>query len=152
MLSKNLIITMTNLIKNLKSEESSIKNKGFWENKASIVFGGDGSRLEWIKESLKPKEHFRVINIINNYIYNINNSFFIILVFLTSVGLIVMYKSKSLKQFLLYLILYGSLLLLLLVEGQNRYMYAIQPLLCILSVPGINYIKNKFEDYQTNKR
>ena len=55
-------------------------------------------------------------------------------------GLIYMNKLKNLDLFLLYLIFYGSFLLLLLVEAQNRYMYAIQFIMCILAVGGINYM------------
>ena len=54
-----------------------------------------------------------------------------------SLGLISMNKNKDLKKFLLYLVLFGSLLLLLLVEAQNRYMYAVQPIICILATGGL---------------
>ena len=136
---------MKDLIEYIKDKNSPIRKRAFFESKAKIAFSGDRARLQWIRESFRPGEHYRIINIIDENVMNLNDKYFITLVFLTSIGLIIMLKEKNLKVFLIYLILYGSLLLLLLVEGQNRYMYSIQPILCILSIPGIYYLKNIIE-------
>ena len=120
-------------------EDKSIKDFIYlMDYKANIVFGNDNARISWVNSSLR--------NNINNYISIINNLFFSCLCILIAVGLIYMIKNRNLLLFLCYLMFFGSMLLLLLVEAQNRYMYSIQPLMCILSVSGIKELNKISKD------
>lgn len=133
---------MKDLINYYKNKENSLSITELLDYKAKIIFGGDSARLLWVTKSFEVGEHYRIINIINKYIVPLNETFFIVLVFLVSIGIKDILIKKDLKIFLLYLTFYGSLLLLILVEAQNRYMYAVQPILCILAIQGLYYIKN----------
>lgn len=124
------------ILKDIIKDSSSNLSINFFSNKASILFGGDYARLQWISNTLNVDMGNKLIVIIDK----LNNCYFTFLVVLMILGLIYMNRNKDLKVFLLYLIFFGSFLLLLLVEAQNRYMYAIQFIMCILSVLGINYL------------
>lgn len=115
--------------------------------KAEIIFKNDSARLNWVKESIFAKNEDRVGYYIENIVKPINNFYYYSVMFLLTVGLIFMYKKKNLYSFLLYLIIFGSGLLLLLIEAQNRYMYSLQTFYCILAVGGVitinNYLRKK---------
>lgn len=121
----------------LLNKNASIWQKDFFDNKARIIFGNDESKISWVVSSINAKDTMKITNFIEEEYTNLNNAYFIILVTLMAIGIISMNKSKDLKKFLLYLVLFGSLLLLLLVEAQNRYMYAVQPIICILATGGL---------------
>lgn len=125
-------IVMNNLI----DDQKDVLSLKFFSEKAKILFGGDFARMTWVQATLVLDS--TNINIIN--ISKLNSGYFCILIIFMFLGLIYMNKLKNLDLFLLYLIFYGSFLLLLLVEAQNRYMYAIQFIMCILAVGGINYM------------
>ena len=125
------------LKKRLSDKNASIWQEDFFDNKAKIIFGNDEAKIFWVVSSINAKGTMQITNFIENDYKDWNNNYFIILVTLMSLGLISMNKNKDLKKFLLYLVLFGSLLLLLLVEAQNRYMYAVQPIICILATGGL---------------
>ncbi len=125
------------LLKNrLFSKDSTLLDPNFFDNKATIIFGNDNSKITWVINSINAKEYIDASNILEDTIKPINNDYFIILVTLMAFGLVSI-RNSNLKKFLLYLILFGSLLLLILVEAQNRYMYAVQPIICILATGGL---------------
>lgn len=125
---------------NYWKEEKSISDFIYLiDYKANIIFGNDTARISWVNSSL-------INNNVNNYILKINNLYFVCLCVLMAIGLIYMLKTNNLLLFLCYLIFFGSMLLLLLVEAQNRYMYSIQTLMCILSIPGIKELKKISKD------
>ncbi len=128
---------MALLKKRLSDKNASIWQKGFFDYKAKIIFGNDEAKISWVVSSINAKGSMQITDFIENEYTNLNNYYFIILVTLMAIGLISMNKNKDLKKFLLYLVLFGSLLLLLLVEAQNRYMYAVQPIICILATGGL---------------
>ncbi len=135
-----------NLIEYLKSSDSSIKQEGFFDNKARVLFAGDKARVGWIIQSLKAEEHYTIAKIMEKVIKEINNHFFIMLVVFMALGMFILNREKNTKIFLLYLIFYGSFLLLILVEAQNRYMYAVQPIMCILAPLGLQWFRNQIEN------
>lgn len=151
--NKNII---DDLKKYLKSDSAGPRKFNFWDNKAKILFGRDSARISWVKSSIKnPNLHPTAINSLN-YIEKYNNYFFVILVFAVMLGLIDMCKKKDLETFLLYLIFFGCFLMLILIEAQNRYMYSVQIIMCILAIPGtslfVNSIYNKIIiEYFQNK-
>lgn len=125
------------LKKRLSDKDASIWQEDFFDNKANIIFGNDSAKISWVVDSINATGTMQITNFIENDYNDWNNYYFIILVTLMTLGLISMNKNKDLKKFLLYLVLFGSLLLLLLVEAQNRYMYAVQPIICILATGGL---------------
>lgn len=136
-------IIMHKLIKNINIKQY-IK---LLYNKAQIILGDDRDKTYWI---------FSTINSDGKYtkymskFAKINNIYYGILVILMATGLIKMVKEKNLKIFLMYLIFFGGMLLLILVEAQNRYMYALQYIICILASYGILTI-DKLIDSKINK-
>ncbi len=142
---------MSELITTIKDGTSDIYKKDFFENKAKTLFNTDSARLSITAYSFDINEHYKVSNIIRKYIIDLNNYYYIILSFLVALGLIDTNKKKNLKQILLYIIIHGSALLLILVEAQNRYMYSIQMLLCILAVPGLKEIYEYVKKHIKNK-
>ena len=52
-------------------------------------------------------------------------------------------KQKNLGLILLEIIIHGCALMLIIVEAQNRYMYSIQPFMCILASNGIITLKKE---------
>ena len=145
--------TKTNsyILKELKNHYLITENIGYYfqlfKSKLNILFGGDTARISWIHQSFNDKNDKIAKNISRYSMKSLNEIFYINISFLMLMGLIYLWNSKNLRLFLLYLIVYGSSLMLLLVEAQNRYMYAIQPLFSILSGAGIyiilKIIKNK---------
>lgn len=120
--------------------------KELLDSKAKIIYGNDESKIDFTVYSLNNTEG-GLSNFLNTSFKDINNKYFIILVFLGILGLIHLVKEKNLKLFLSYLIFYGSLLLILVVEGQNRYMYSVQTLMCINAVAGIKILQNFLNKY-----
>ena len=139
---------LNNLIKSFSEEDNKIfKEKDFFENKAILLFKGDSAKIDWVIESMKANyttEHIEVLEDIKEY----NNDYFVILVLLIMIGLVYMVKNMNLKYFFIYVIFYGCFLLLILVEAQNRYMYSIQPLMCILSMIGVKTIIEMRKKYE----
>ena len=134
--------TNSQILEKLIREEKGNWSLDFFEKKAKTVVGGDSSRVLFVSESVKIGEHFRLAKILTDHVIDINNNYFTVLVSLMALGLVYMIRQKDLNVFLLYLICFGGLLLLLLVEAQNRYMYAMQPIICILAVLGIKFLKD----------
>lgn len=130
-------IIIERLLTNIKDKSSVVHNVDFWDNKAKILFSSDNSRLDIL---LMSTENARLQNIINNNIKIINYNYFIIMVAFMAIGLINMIKKQHLELFFLYLVVFGSFLLLILVEAQNRYMYSIQFIFPILAIPGLKIL------------
>lgn len=136
---------LKNLKYYLKEEVNKEELKKLLDSKSKIIFGNDESKLNFL--SLSIQNDNILAESINTDIKEINNKYFTIIVFLAIIGLIASNKEKNLKLFLSYLIFFGGLLLILIIEGQNRYMYAIQPLLCIGAVSGINIISKLLKNH-----
>lgn len=118
----------------LTQEVSNEDIKELLDSKAKIIYGNDESKITFTTASITDQS---LAEFINNNILDLNNFYFAILVLLSILGLIKLNKERDLKLFLNYLLFFGTLCTILLVEGQNRYMYALQPLLCIAAVSGL---------------
>lgn len=137
-----------NILKNdLKFNKELLSMLSF---KAKVIFENDLARLSWVKQSIFAKNEDKVGYYIENIVKPINNFYYYSVMLLLTIGLIFMYNKKCLYSFLLYLIIFGSGLLLILIEAQNRYMYSLQTFYCILAVGGIitinNYLRKKGKD------
>ncbi len=141
--------TNSQILEKLFQEEKKNLSLDFFKNKAKIVFGRDSSRVGVVSLSFAAKDHIYKAKILDEQIVEINDNYFTVLVFLTAMGLIPMVRKKDLKVFLMYLFFFGCLLLLLLVEAQNRYMYSIQTIMCILAAWGFSTVK---EIYNIGKK
>lgn len=100
--------------------------------KSKIILENDNDKLSWVNRSLE-NSMIRVPDIVSY----LNNLYYWCLGVLMMIGLINLINKENLNLFLVFVIFLGSMLLLLLVEAQNRYIYSIQPLICILSLAGI---------------
>lgn len=141
---------MNGLVEYLKSEDATPRKMEFWDNKADILFGGD-ARIYWVKASVSsPIDHPTIIDVLSKT-EKYNLYYFVILVFLMVLGTVEMFRKKHMELFLLYLIFFGSFLLLILVEAQNRYMYSIQTIMCILAIPGFLTLKEFIQKNITEK-
>lgn len=134
---------LAGILDDLGNKDSDVRKKGFFDNKANVLFKGDHGKLDYVIESLNVENHFIVINLLNKYVIPLNNVYYISIFTLVGLGVIFLIKKKNLEVLLLYIIIYGTSLMLIIVEAQNRYMYSIQPLMCILAVYAFINIKNK---------
>ncbi len=135
------------ILNNLLKETKKNKNIGnLLKQKAKMIFGGDYERLEFVETTIS-NTNIQQQNIYGK-IENLNNLYYVCIMLLLFIGLFSLNSKKNLLNLLNYLIIFGSGLLILLVEAQNRYMYSLYGFLCILSAIGINSIK---EFVDTNK-
>ena len=118
-------IIMTDLKKDIKSNYKNIDNLLFL--KAFTIISNDNAKILWVIDSLNTEKGVEIIN--NTLI--INQIYYIIITIAMLVSLLINVKKKNIELFYIYIIIFGSLLMLLLVEAQGRYIYAIQPLFCI---------------------
>lgn len=93
----------------------------------AFVLQNDNIKLDWIKISLSND------NIKSNLdnIYSINNIYYLIIICFMLISLFLNIKAKDNKLLFLYVFIFGSLLMIMLIETQARYTYAVQPLYCI---------------------
>lgn len=137
-------VIISNLVKSFDTDKPTITNQLFWKNKAIVIYGSDSARITWVRNSVEESntiDDFSIFESIEKY----NNYYFIIVVLLMIIGLIPMYVNKNFKIFALYLLFYGGMLLLILVEAQNRYYYSLVPVMCILASCGYSYIGGRNE-------
>lgn len=111
--------------------------------KAKVIFQKDDNKLLWVKNSINSKQVVQVSQFIENSLSKISNVYYLILILASLFS--VFYTLKYSNQNLLFIILciVGVALELLLVEAQERYRYAIEPMFCILSGVGLYYLKKK---------
>ena len=133
-------------LKKYWQEKSFIDFARLMKHKAAIVYENDSAKMEWVETSLK-----NINSITFKTLKMINNIYFMCLNILMILGTINMIKTQNIKYFFTYLIFFGSMLLILLVEAQNRYIYCIQPILCVLAVIGIMNIKNIIKEVKNAK-
>lgn len=133
---------MTNsLIEDIKNNDSAVRKKGFFENKANILFGGDYTRIDYVILSLG--NHTYLKSLLSKYIIPLNNIFYIGVITFMVIEALFLMKQKNLGLILLEIIIHGCALMLIIVEAQNRYMYSIQPFMCILASNGIITLKKE---------
>ena len=138
---------MDNLKDYIKDKNSKIHDPLFFNNKANIIINGDSSRINWIAQSFKVKEHYTIFSTLDKDIKTFNNNYYTIIIFLVALSLLFTVHFENQELLLLHTIMHGSFLILLLIEAQNRYMYSIQSIMCILAVPGILYLKKMLDNY-----
>ena len=134
----------------IKNKNSSVREKDFFVKKAQILFNGENqrnSKLKWIKKSIINNN---LIKFIDKYIIKVNEFYYAVIMFLNIIGLIYLIKTQNLKIFLTYLIIFGTALMLILVEVQNRYLYSLSPFFCIILNSGILTL-TKFTEKNVNK-
>lgn len=131
---------IANLKTHLKTKQSS-DIIDLFNRKAKIIFGNDESKINFTISSLNDKEG-GLAHFMSTTIKKINNYYFLVIVFLSILGLISLIKYQNLRLFISYLTIFGGLLMILIVEGQNSYMYSLQPFMCITAVSGITILVN----------
>ena len=138
---------LNNLIKEIKKNKNMVN---LLNQKAKMIFGGDYERLEFVETSIRDTS-LQQQNIYGK-IENLNNLYYVFIMLLLFIGLFSLNSKKNLLNLFNYLIIFGSGLLILLVEAQNRYMYSLYGFLCILSAIGINCIKEFVDSNKLKKQ
>lgn len=112
------------------------------DRKATVAMVSDKARVQFVKGGFLEAGHeYAAEFLINDKsildVQKINDWFYYIIMWCMAFGLIFAYRHRDLKFFFIYLSIFGSALLLLLVEAQGRYMYGIQPLYCVAAGFGL---------------
>lgn len=110
------------------------------DRKARIIVGGDQSRLGFVMRSAKENGSIKVQEFIEKHILDFNDFYYMVLFIFLGVGILRFKKDINLEVLYIYISIYGSYLLLLLVEAQNRYSYGVNPFICILAAIGFEYL------------
>lgn len=105
--------------------------------KARILVQNDEGKIEFIYRSALDNGSAKFANFVNEQVKKINNFYYMIVFILIGIGIIRFKKNINLKLLYIYISVYGSYLLLLIIEVQNRYTYSINPFLCILAALGL---------------
>ena len=131
---------------------SNVKNKvinhykevpNLLNKKAKVIFQKDDNKLSWVKNSINLKQEISFSQFIKNFLFKITNMYYLILIISIVLGIFYTLKSKNENSLFIILCIVGVALELLLVEAQERYRYAIEPMFCILSGLGLYYLKMK---------
>lgn len=109
------------------------------KNKAKIVAQNDESRLDFVQSSANRNGSSKTAEIIEN-VKKFNNFYYMFIWILIGIGILRFREQINLKILFLYIGIYGSYLLLVIIEAQNRYQYAINPILCILAALGFEVL------------
>lgn len=129
------------------------------DQKAGYAVSSDKYRIEFLKDSFIEAGHeyaagFLVSDKSILDVQEVNDWFYYIIMWCMAFGLIFAYRQRDLSFLFIYLVIFGSALLLLVVEAQSRYMYSIQPLYCIAAGFGLYSIWGKMtagKDHAGNK-
>lgn len=107
--------------------------------KAKRNIQGDHEKLIWVKESLDQKQK----NVINEKFIKvgtiITNIYYLIIVVFAVGGVFYTLHYKNENVLFVILCIVGCMLELLLIESQQRYRYAIEPMFCLLAGIGFYY-------------
>ncbi len=127
--------------KKLKNEikENYGKYPNLIKTKTIINFKEDDGQLGFLSYSIKENSA-NIKDLLLTLVKDVNNIYYIIILLFTLLGCI--YNIKYLKNNSLLFInitFFGGCLMLLFAEAQNRYKYALLPLLCIIAAIGLYY-------------
>ncbi|MFA5603435.1 MAG: glycosyltransferase family 39 protein [Bacilli bacterium] len=111
-------------------------------NKTITNFSTDNAKFNWVKNSVIDSQTDRVVFVIEKILKPLTNFHYVIIIFCMTFMVVQNYREKNLEILLLSLIIFGAAAMLMLVEAQGRYRYAIEPFMCILAGAGIYYYKN----------
>jgi len=133
-------IIMSELMQDIKENESF---DVLLDHKATVAVSSDKYRIEFLEDSFLEAGHeyaagFLVSDKSIVDVQEVNDWFYYIIMWCMALGLIFAYRQRDLRFLFVYLVIFGSALLLLLVEAQGRYMYSIQPLYCIAAGFGLD--------------
>ena len=126
-------IVLDELMQDIKENESF---DVLLDHKATVALSSDKYRIEFVQDSFLEAGHEYAASFLASDesfldVQGINDWFYYIILWSMAIGLIIAYRQRELGLLFNYLVIFGSALLLLIVEAQGRYMYSIQPLYCI---------------------
>ena len=134
-------IIMLNVKNKISYRYKEIPN--LFNKKAKVIFQKDDDKLSWVKNSINLKQEISFSQFIENNLSKKTNIYYLILIIGSILGIFYTLKSKNENSLFIILCIVGVALELLLVEAQERYRYAIEPMFCILSGLGLYYLKKK---------
>ena len=154
--SNNMDVKKTNKVM-LKKLEQDIKDcygsfTRLLIKKSTSSFAVTGE-ISWVISSLyEHGDTEKITNLMYRLVTSINETIYIIISIFVLLGSI--YNVKYLKNNKLLFVnvaLYGCCLMLIFVESQSRYTYALKPMFCILAATGIYYSYDLFKKIFTRK-
>ena len=115
--------------------------------KAAATVQEDNERLRWVEKSMNAAGHPHAASLVYDQkrlldLEHINDGFYHLVIWCMGLGLIPMIKRRDIRLFFLYLVIFGSTLMPLIVEAQGRYLYAVQTLYCVTAVAGIRWLRS----------
>ena len=115
--------------------------------KAAAIVQEDNERLRWVEKSMNAAGHPHAASLVYDQkrlldLEHINDGFYHLVIWCMGLGLIPMIKRRDIRLFFLYLVIFGSTLMPLIVEAQGRYLYAVQTLYCVTAVAGIRWLRS----------
>lgn len=124
----------------LKKLAKDIKNNdGFIDllDKKAISLHSNDVRVNWVEISAISNNSNAFADFLRNTYDKHNYYFFTNIILFMVISLIALIKKKDLKLLFISLIIFGATLMLMLVESQARYTYAILPFYTILASVGL---------------
>lgn len=109
------------------------------EAKHFTTTNSDYIKIWLVYESMLENNNTKSAKIIKSF-SNLNNNYYFVIIFFATVGIIYIYKNKNINGYLIQIIIFGSTLVLLLIESQERYRYPLETLYCILAGGGVYFI------------
>lgn len=128
------------LLKDIKNNDNLAKHL---YNKSKILMFNDSDRIYSLIISANENKNYGLASFLTKYIEPLNNLYYRIILVLMFFGLLKMNIKKNLEVLLLYIIIFGACFLIILIEVQSRYLYALLPFFCIIASYGLDYIKTK---------
>lgn len=136
-------IVLHDLAENIKNNDQFLK---LLNNKANSIHYND-VRVNWVAYSATENGSDKLALFLNSVYEKINRLYYISIIILITISIINLVKNKDLKGLFVSLIIFGSSLMIMLVEAQARYTYAILPFYTILAAIGLRecnkMIRNK---------
>lgn len=135
---------INNLSKDLKSNYKEVIPMLY--KKATVNLGKDNTKIIWVENSLN--ENYAFVKNVLKVSQNITNYYYVLLAICAIIGIYSLRKEKNIKIIFICLCIIGTNLELLLVESQERYRYAIEPMTCIVSSIGLANLFGRVKKYE----
>lgn len=146
---KTNTIIMKSLYEDIKKNYQLLPK--LFYHKTVTSFETDGSKLNWVVESIQAKKTNKISGFISQVIIPISHIYYIFVIIFMTVYLFVNNRLKNTDSQMLFIFIFGIALMFILTEAQGRYKYAIEPIMCLLAGAGIYNYKNIFRSEKNEK-
>lgn len=108
-------------------------------HKAEINFAGDCAKMQWVKNSIEGKQVIKMSGWIESYGFYMTEWYWLFVGVLVLFGIVWMIFEKNEATLYIVVCVIGVAMELILVESQERYRYAVEPMFCLLAGMGYFY-------------